>query len=162
MSSLVSSKGVVFNLDFLKPMKSILTLCLLFSFLSSCSFWERKEIEYAYQEISESEILVDFTKINPGSWDTLLLIPPYTSSEFIGVGYLDSEYLQQIALADWIIVAAFLEEGKMNAYTSCIRSPIDLDQALEDKDSVFVKKIPRSEAIFRFVKQEDGTYSLVN
>lgn len=161
MSSLVSSKGVVFNLDFLKPMKSILTLYLLFSFLSSCTFWERKEIEYAYQEISESEILVDFTKINPGSWDTLLFVPPYSTSDQIGLGYSDSEFLAFQSGADFYIVAGFIEKGDLKGYTLATKDT-DFDLLFNNSDSLYVKKIPRSEAVFRFVKQEDGTYSLVN
>jgi hypothetical protein len=141
-------------------MKNILPLCLLLGILSSCSLLERKQYEYTYQQINENEILVDFTKINPSSWDTLLLIPPYTTSDQIKVGYLDSEYLEQIALADWIIAAAYLENGNMTAYSSCSRSPTDLDQVLEDQDSVLTKKFPRSKAVFRFIKGEDGTYKL--
>lgn len=141
-------------------MKKLVIYCLFFVILSSCSFWERKEYPYSFEEIDGNEIVVDFTKINPGSWDTLLLIPPYTPSEYMEVGYLDSEYLEQIVLADWIIVAAFLEKGDMTGYASCTRSPVDIGLVLEDEDSVIVKKIPRSQAIFRFIKQEDGGYQL--
>ncbi|RIW12537.1 hypothetical protein D0X99_18655 [Algoriphagus lacus] len=141
-------------------MKSVGFIFFIITILSSCSLWERKQFEYTYQQINENEILVDFTKINPGSWDTLLLIPPYTTSDQIRVGYLDSEYLEQIALADWIIAAAYLENGNMTAYSSCSRSPTDLDQVLEDQDSVLTKKFPRSKAVFRFIKGEDGTYKL--
>ena len=138
---------------------SVFILAIIF-LVSACSLRESKEYPYTFEEIAENEIVVDFTKINPGSWDTLLLIPPYTTSEQIGAGYSDSEYLQQITLSDWIIVAAFLEKGDMTGYASCTRIPVDLDLVLEDEDSVLVKKVPRSEAVFRFIKGEDGIYQL--
>jgi hypothetical protein len=147
--------GVFINLK-----STPLCLFLLFTF-SSCSFWERKEIEYAYQEISESEILVDFTKINPGSWDTLLFVPPYSTSDQIGLGYSDSEFLAFQSGADFYIVAGFIEKGYLKGYTLATRET-DFDLLFNNSDSLFVKKIPRSEAVFRFIKQEDGTYSLVN
>ena len=145
-------------------MRIATSLCfsVIFFLISSCSLWERKEYPYTFEEINENEIVVDFTKINPGSWDTLLLIPPYTTSEQIGVGYFDGEFLEQVALADWIIVAAFLEKGDMTGYASCTRIPVDLDLVLEDEDSVLVKKVPRSEAVFRFIKGGDGPFQREN
>ncbi|MFL0685425.1 MAG: hypothetical protein ACJLTB_19810 [Algoriphagus aquaeductus] len=140
--------------------KKLIILLVFGLGFSGCSLLERKEYSYTFEEIAENEIVVDFTKINPGSWDTLLLIPPYTTSERIGVGYSDSDYLEQVALADWIIVTAFLEKGDMKGYASCTRIPVDLGLVLEDEDSVLVKKIPRTEAVFRFIKGEDGIYQL--
>lgn len=52
-------------------MKNILLLCLLLGVLSSCSLGERKHYNYTYRQINENEIEIDFTKINPGNWDTL-------------------------------------------------------------------------------------------
>lgn len=141
-------------------MKNNLFLFLFVGILSSCSLWERKQHEYTFQQINENEILVDFTKINPGSWDTLLLVPPYATSEQIGVGYLDREFLKQRALDDSKVIGAFLKNEKLIGYTACGRNPIDLFRLFDDSGSVFVKIIPRSEAIFRFIKDEDGAYKL--
>jgi hypothetical protein len=141
-----------------KMMKNWVLMVFLLAFTSSCSLWERKQFEYAYEEINENEILVDFTKINSGNWDTLLFISPYATSEQIGLGYMDSQFLAQRAVNDGVINSGFLENGELNGYSSCTRLPVDFDQVLGD--SVFVKKFPRSEAVFRFAKQEDGTYRL--
>jgi hypothetical protein len=142
-------------------MRKLLLLSLFIGLFSSCSLWERKQFKYSYEELNENEIQVDFTKINPGSWDTLLFVPPYATSEQIGVGYMDGEFLAQRALDDSKVLGAFLHDGKLMGYTACVRQPVDFIRLFDDLDSVFVLKIPRSEALFRYVKQEVGTYSLV-
>lgn len=136
-----------------------LTGFLLIIILPGCSLLEREKFEYGYQEINETEILVDFTKINPGHWDTILFVSPYATSEKIGLGYSDSEYLAFHAGADFYVVAGFLEQGDLEGYSLATRQT-DFTQIFEDSNAVFVKKIPRSEAVFRFIQQEDGTYQL--
>jgi hypothetical protein len=126
---------------------------------SACSLWERQQFEFTYQVVSESEIVVDFTKINSGSWDTLLFVRPYATSEKVGLDYSDSEYLAFHSGADFYVVAGFLEEGDLEGYTLASREQ-DFTDLFEDSDSVFVKKFPRSEAVFRFVKNEEGRYRL--
>jgi hypothetical protein len=133
-------------------------LIILF-LINSCSLWERKQYEYAYQKTNENEVLVDFTKINPGSWDTLMFVAPYAGSEQIGLSYSDSEYLAFHSGADFYVVAGFLEDGNLEGYTLASREQ-DFTFFFEDSDSVSVKKIPRTEAIFRFIKDEDGAYKL--
>jgi hypothetical protein len=119
---------------------------------------ERTEYDFAVQQVNEKEIVVDFTKINPGSWDTLVFLTPYATSEQIGLGYLDSRFLAQRAVNDGVIISGFLEQGDLKSYSSCPRAPVDFDQILGD--SVFIKKIPRSAAVFSFIKHEDGVYRL--
>ncbi|MBC6366248.1 hypothetical protein DDT91_05540 [Algoriphagus sp. AK58] len=127
---------------------------------SACSLWERQQFEFTYQVVSESEIVVDFTKINSGSWDTLLFVRPYATSQQLGIGYLDSEFLAQRAVNDGVIISSYIFDGEMDGYTSCPRFPVDFDQLFDDLDSVSVLKIPRLEAVFRFVKNEEGRYRL--
>lgn len=74
-------------------MRNNILLCLLLGVFSSCSLLEKEQYGYAYQQINENEIEVDFTKINSGIWDTLLFVSPYATSEQIGLGYIDSEFL---------------------------------------------------------------------
>ncbi|GMQ31614.1 hypothetical protein [Algoriphagus confluentis] len=142
-------------------MKNIVTQLLLFGFLASCSLLERKEYTYTFEKINENEIGVDFTKINPGPWDTLMFVAPYATAEQIDLGYSDSEYLAFHSGADFYIVVGFLEKGNLNGYTLATREA-DFDQLFNGSESTFVKKIPRSQAIFRFIKQEDGSYQLKN
>jgi hypothetical protein len=127
---------------------------------SACSLLEREKFEYVVEELSESEIVVDFTKINAESWDTLLFVRSYATSEQIGIGYLDAEFLAQRAVNDGVIISSYIFDGKMDGYTSCPRLPVDFDQLFDDLDSVFVLKIPRSEAVFRFTKNEEGRFQL--
>lgn len=141
-------------------MKNNLFLFLFVGVLSSCSFSERKQFDYTFQQINENEILVDFTKINPGSWDTLLLVPPYATSEQIGVGYLDSEFLKQRALDDSKVIGVFLNNEKLEGYVACGRQPVDFLRLFDDPDSGFVLKFPRSEAVLRFVKNSKGQYEI--
>jgi hypothetical protein len=143
-------------LQFLNTAIFILILSILFS---SCSLLEREKFEYAFQEINKNEIMVDFQKINPGSWDTLLFVSPYATSEQIGLGYSDSEYLAFHSGADFYIIAGFLKDGDLVGYTLASKKT-DFYQLFDDSDSVFVKKFPRTEAVFRFAKEEDGTYRL--
>lgn len=131
-------------------------LSLLFS---SCAFFERQQFAYSFETLNKEELEVDFTKINPGSWDTLLFVPPYSTSDQIGLGYSDSEFLAFKSGADFYIVAGFIEKGDLKGYTLATRET-DFDLLFNNSDSLFVKKIPRSEAIFRFIKQEDGTFQL--
>ncbi len=134
-------------------------LCFVILFIfSSCSLLERTEYDFAVQQVNDREIVVDFTKINPGSWDTLVFLSPYATSEQIGLSYLDSRFLAQRTVNDGVMISGFLEEGDLKAYSSCPRAPLDFDQILGD--SVFIKKIPRSAAVFHFIKREDGTYRL--
>lgn len=139
--------------------KKLIILLVFGLGFSGCSLLERKEYSYTFEEIAENEIVVDFTEINPGSWDTLMFVAPYTTAEHIDLGYSDSEYLAFQSGADFHIVVGFLEEGNLNGYTLATREA-DFDQLFDRSDSIFVKKIPRSQAIFRFIKQEDGGYQL--
>ena len=141
--------------------KSSSFFTIIFIWISACSLWERKEYPYTFEEINENEIVVDFSKINPGSWDTLMFVAPYATAEQIDLGYSDSEYLAFHSGADFYIVVGFLEEGNLNGYTLATREA-DFDQLFNGSDSIFVKKIPRSQAIFRFIKQEDDSYQLKN
>ena len=131
---------------------------LVWFIFSSCSLLERSEYVFTVQEVNDRELVVDFTKINSGSWDTLVFLTPYATSEQIGLGYLDSRFLAQRAVNDGVIISGFLEQGDLKSYSSCPRAPVDFDQILGD--SVFIKKIPRSAAVFRFIKHEDGVYRL--
>jgi hypothetical protein len=134
-------------------------LCFVILFIfSSCSLLERTEYDFAVQQVNEKEIVVDFTEINFGPWDTLVFLSPYATSEQIGLGYLDSRFLAQRAVNDGVIISGFLEQGDLKGYSSCPRAPVDFDQILGD--SVFIKKIPRSVAVFSFIKHEDGVYRL--
>lgn len=135
-------------------------LILVWVIFSSCSLLERTEYDFAVQQVNDKEIVVDFTKINPGSWDTLVFLSPYATSEQIGLSYLDSRFLAQRTVNDGVMISGFLEEGNLKGYSSCPRVPVDFDQILGD--SVFIKKFPRSAAVFHFIKQEDGTYRLKN
>jgi hypothetical protein len=137
---------------------AVLEALLLSQILFGCSLPNQNNIPFSLREINNKEIVVDFTKINPGSWDTLVFLTPYATSEQIGLGYLDSRFLAQRAVNDGVIISGFLEQGDLKSYSSCPRAPVDFDQILGD--SVFIKKIPRSAAVFNFIKQEDGVYRL--
>ena len=128
--------------------------------LFGCSLFEKQQFECSSETINGDEIIVDFTKINPGSWDTLLLVPPYATAEQINLDYLDSEFLKQRALDDSKVMGAFLKNEKLIGFTACGRYPFDLLRLFDDLDSVFVLKIPRSEAVFRFTKNEEGRFQL--
>lgn len=133
----------------------------LFSMIfSSCSLLEIKEYDFAVQQVNEKEIVVDFTKINPGSWDTLLVLKQYIQAEQVGMGYLDSEFLASHAGTDNYVVIGFLEQENLEGYTLA-SGPAYFSQVFSEQDSVSVKKIPRSAAIFSFIKQEDGVYRLI-
>lgn len=139
--------------------KNVILVILLGIFISSCSLRDHKRHEFSIQEISEDEIQIDFQNINPGSWDTLLIVQPYTQGKQINLDYMDNELLASQARSDFHIVVGFLEQGELEGYTLAYREP-DLLQLFDDSDSVFVKKIPRSASIFRFVKNKDGSYQL--
>ena len=138
--------------------KAILVFLLAIVF-SSCSLMDNKRHEFSFQEISENEVQIDFQKINPGSWDTLLIVQPYTQGKQINLGKSDSEFLASYARADFHIVVGFLGQGDLKGYTLASREP-DLLQLFNDSDSVGLKKIPRSAAIFRFTKNKAGSYQL--
>ena len=61
---------------------------LVWFIFSSCSLLERSEYVFTVQEVNDRELVVDFTKINSGSWDTLVFLTPYVTSEQIGLNYL--------------------------------------------------------------------------
>jgi hypothetical protein len=136
----------------------VLEALLLSQIIFGCSLPNQSHIPFSFTEINNKEIVVDFTKINPGSWDTLVFLSPYATSEQIGLSYLDSRFLAQRTVNDGVIISGFLEEGNLKCYSSCPRAPVDFDQILGD--SIFIKKIPRSAAVFHFTKREDGTYRL--
>lgn len=138
-------------------LRSRLCFVILFIF-SSCALLERTEYDFEVQQVNNKEIVVDFTKINPGSWDTLVFLSPYATSEQIGLSYLDSRFLAQRAVNDGVIISGFIENGNLKGYSTCPRAPVDFDQILDD--SVFIRKIPRSAAVFHFIKREDGIYRL--
>lgn len=131
---------------------------LVWFIFSSCSVLERSEYDFAVQQVNDREIVVDFTKINPGSWDTLVFLSPYATSGQIGLSYLDSRFLAQRAVNDGVIISGFIENGNLEGYSTCPRAPVDFDQIFDD--SVFIRKIPRSAAVFHFIKREDGIYRL--
>lgn len=136
--------------------RKIRLIALLLLIFSSCQVGEPREYKLSLAQINEKEIVVDFTKINPGPWDTLLLIAPYSTSEQIGLGYRDSQFLAQRALNDAVITSGFMENGDLNGFSAFPKVQVDFNQILGD--SAFIKKIPRSAAVFRFIKQEEGTY----
>lgn len=136
----------------------VLEALLLSQIIFGCSLPNQRHIPFSFTEINNKEIVVDFTKINPGSWDTLVFLSPYATSEQIRLSYLDSRFLAQRTVNDGVIISGFLEEGNLKGYSSCPRAPVDFDQILGD--SVFIKKFPRSAAVFHFIKREDGTYRL--
>lgn len=138
----------------------IFKILILSQFVLGCSLFERKEIDFSFKKINDGEIEVDFRIIHSESWDTLLFVRPYATSEQIGIGYMDAEFLAQRAVNDGVIITSYMFDGEMDGYTSCPRLPVDFDQLFDDLDSVFVQKIPRSEAVFRFVKNEEGRYRL--
>lgn len=119
-------------------MRNNILLCLLLGVFSSCALWEKEQYDYAYQQINENEILVDFTKINSGTWDTLLFVSPYATSEQIGLGYIDSEFLARRSVNDGVIICGYISNEQINGYSSCPRVPVDFDQLFDD--SIFVKK----------------------
>ena len=86
---------------------------LVWFIFSSCSVLERSEYDFAVQQVNDREIVVDFTKINSGSWDTLVFLSPYATSEQIGLSYLDSRFLAQRTVNDGVIISGFLEEGDL-------------------------------------------------
>lgn len=140
-------------------LKISLPFLVLFIF-SSCSLLERSEYDFTVQQVNDKEIVVDFTRINPGSWDTLLVLKQYVQAEQIGMGYLDSKFLASHAGTDNYVVVGFLEQENLEGYTLA-SGPAYFSQVFSEQDSVSVKKIPRSAAVFRFIKQEDGTYLLI-
>jgi hypothetical protein len=139
--------------------KKAIFVFLLGIVFCSCSHRDHKRHEFTFQEISENEIEIDFQKINPGSWDTLLIVQPYTQGKQINLGSTDNEFLASHARADFHIVVGFLEQGELEGYTLASREP-DLLQLFNVSDSVGVKKITRSAAVIRFVKHKDGSYQL--
>lgn len=132
---------------------------IVFVFISACSLLERRQYDYAYQKINENEILVDFKVINPDVWDTLLFINPYIQSEKIGIGNADSEFLAFHAGTENYVVVGFLKDGDLIGYTLASRET-DFSELLDNDNNILVRKIPRSEAIFRFVKKADGYYQM--
>lgn len=133
----------------------------LFSMIfSSCSLFERSEYDFAVQQVNDKEIVVDFTKINSGTWDTLLVLKQYIQADQIGMGYLDSKFLESHAGTDNYVVVGFLEQGNLEGYTLA-SGPAYFSQVFSEQDSASVKKISRSAAVFRFFKQENGTYRLI-
>ncbi len=136
-------------------------LCFVILFIfSSCSLLERSEYDFTVQQVNDREIVVDFTKINPGSWDTLLVLKQYIQAEQIGMGYLDSKFLASHAGTDNYVVVGFLEQENLEGYTLA-SGPAYFSQVFSEQDSVSVKKIPRSAAIFSFIRQEDRVYRLI-
>ena len=135
-------------------------LCFVILFIfSSCSLLERTEYDFAVQQVNDRELVVDFTKINSGSWDTLLVLKQYIQAEQIGIGYLDSKFLASHAGTDNYVVVGFLEKGNLVGYTLASGRAY-FSQLFSEQDSIPVKKIPRSVAVFSFIKQEDGVYRL--
>jgi hypothetical protein len=135
-------------------------LAVFFSMIfSNCSLLERSEYDFTVQQVNDRELVVDFTKINPGSWDTLLVLKQYIQAEQIGIGYLDSKFLASHAGTDNYVVVGFLEKGNLVGYTLASGRAY-FSQLFSEQDSIPVKKIPRSVAVFSFIKHEDGVYRL--
>lgn len=151
---------IIFGNENYSLANSMIFFTMILFVLFCRSLWERKEYPYSFEKIDGNEIVGDFTKINPGSWDTLMFVAPYTTAEQFILNYFDSEFLEKRALDDSRVVGAFLQNEKLIGFTACGRYPFDLFRLFEDLDSIFVLKIPRSEAVFRFIKNEEGRFQL--